>query len=221
MKNHLILATVASTFFGVTPFIDSNALALTTTFSSDPFAGSAALTTPGRQAVGTNEIQLPSFNVATDVFAFDRSVPAYSAVGSLNFYNGLISGVTPGANVIVLQDTDNDANPATPFNAGTAASLIASILPDTTVTPGFFIYWNSTLSVNRLVYSTDLTVPSADISILARILSPTGQAAINTLPTFTSSNFTAVPFENEPTLGLVILGVAYIVRRRLKFLAKK
>jgi hypothetical protein len=49
----------------------------------------------------------------------------------------------------------------------------------------------------------------------------TAQAGINTLPTFTSSNFTAVPFENEPTLGLVILGVAYTVRRRLKYLVKK
>jgi hypothetical protein len=214
MKNQLILVTLASTFFGATPFIDSNAFALTTTFSTDPFAGSTGvLTTPGRQAVGTNEVQLPSFNVATDVFALDRSVPAYSAVGSLNFYNG--------ANVIVLQNTDDDANSATPFNAGAAASLIASVLPDTTVTPGFFIYFNSALSVNRLVYSTDLTVPTADISILARILSPNGQDGINALPSFTSSNFTAVPFENEPTLGLIILGVAYTVRRQLKSVAKK
>jgi len=225
MKNQLILATVASSLFGVTPLIDSSALALTTTFSADPFAGSSALTDPGRQVfrgVDGSELQLPSFNVATDVFAFDQNVPAFAAVGSLNFFNGLIGNVTNGANVIVLQNTDNDANPATAFNAGTAASLIASILPDTTITPGFFVYFNSVLSVNRLVYSTDLTVATADLSILARILAPTGQAGIDALPTFNSSNFvTAVPFENEPTLGLIILGVAYGVRRRIKSLAKK
>ena len=66
----------------------------------------------------------------------------------------------------MLQDTDNDGNPATPFNAGSAANLIANALSDDGA--GFFIYSNSVLAVNRLVYSTNLNSTTADLSILAR-----------------------------------------------------
>ncbi|HMF78060.1 MAG TPA: hypothetical protein VK604_20555 [Bryobacteraceae bacterium] len=48
--------------------------ATTFSFVSDPFAGSDALTTPGRQIVG-GEPSI-SFSPASDVFAFDLAILA-------------------------------------------------------------------------------------------------------------------------------------------------
>ena len=60
------------------------------TFATDPFAGSAALTTPGRQVVaGEPSI---SFSIATDVFALD---PGVFGIGNIiNFASGL-AGTLP------------------------------------------------------------------------------------------------------------------------------
>ncbi len=194
---------------GVLAMTASAAHAATVTFSNDPFANSSALTTPGRQVEAINEVFLPTFSTSSDVFAFDLSVPAFGAVGNLSFFNGLAAGLpTGGLTTIVLQDTDNDANPATAFNAGAAANLIAARLSDTP-TPGFFLYWNSALNVNRLVYSTDLSVNTADLSVLARITSPVGIDAINTLPTFSSGNFAFVPEPSTLALTGLLLGAAF------------
>lgn len=180
------------------------ALAETVTFDTDPFAGSNAKNEAGRQVVSLNERSLPIFSPFVDTFAFDVNVPDYAAVGALSFINSNAAGLPKtGVNTIVLLDTDNDNDPTTAFNAGAAANLIAASLDDV-VTPGFFVYWNSSLLVNRLVYSTDLSVNTADLSILARIQSPTGQAAINELQYFNSSNFQTVP---EPAT-MVALGAA-------------
>lgn len=190
-----------------------SASAATFTFNTDPFAGSTALTTPGRQVVG-NELFVPAFNLATDVFAFDPAV--FNAGTSLTLANNVVGNLpSGGANVIVLQTTDNDNNPGTGFGAGNAADLIAAQV--TQPGAGFFIYMNSALSVRRLVYSTDLNDPAADLKILARLEQPTGADAIATLPSFTAANFalttadTSVP---EPAtfalLGLALVaGAAY------------
>jgi len=187
--------------------------ATTTSFVGDPFAGSTALTTPGRQVFAGLELTLPSFDPHVDKFFFDA--PSFGLTGNLSFLNSLSTGIsTRGADVIVLQDTDNDNNPATPFNAGTAASVIAQRVDFDA--PGFFIYHNSVLNVNRLVFSTDLADPTADLSVLARIASPTGVDAINALPTFTSGNFVSgVPEPSSAALlgvGLVVAG--FLARRR-------
>jgi len=102
-------------------------------------------------------------------------------------------------NAIVLQTFDNDANPMTPFGAGNAASLIAGQI--TSSDPGFFIYFNSGLNLARLVFSTDLGDSTADLKILARMTNLTGQAGRDAIPTFTASNFAAVP---EPSSFLLI-----------------
>ena len=74
-------------------------------------------------------------------------------MGALSFYNGSAANLPiAGFNVIVLQDNDNDNNPATAFGAGTAANLIAARIDQ--AGPGFFIYTNQGLGMNRLVYST-------------------------------------------------------------------
>ncbi len=158
----------------------------TTVFDTPPFTNSTALTTPGRQVFSGLEKTLPSFDAGTDSFAFDAA--AFGLPRYLSVVNATSAGIPAGgANVIVLRETDDDNNPATPFGAGNAATLIASRVA--TDGPGFFIYHNSSLNVNRLVFSSNLNDPAADLSVLARIASPTGQAAIDALAGFRSGNF--------------------------------
>lgn len=157
------------------------------TFDSDPFAGSTALTTPGRQVVGGE----PSitFSIPSDVFAFALNV---FGVNQTLLANGLVGNLpASGVNTIVLRTFDNDGNPATPFGAGNAADLIASQL--TAPGAGFFIYFNSGLDLARLVYSTDLNDNTADLKILARMTNLSGQGGKDAFPTFTQANFTMVP----------------------------
>lgn len=159
-------------------------------FDTDPFAGSTALTTPGRQVVG-GEASI-SFSIPTDLFSLESTV--FGVTGPVNFVNDLAGNLpTGGVNVIVLRTFDNDANPATPFAAGNAANLIADQI--TTTGPGFFIYFNQGLDLPRLVYSTDLSDNTADLKILFRMTNLTGQAGRDAFPTFSTANFeiTAVP----------------------------
>ena len=89
-------------------------------------------------------------------------------MSQIHFANGPINSIpSTDVNVVVLQTTDNDGNPLTPFEAGNAADLLASRITDPG--PGLFIYFNSSLNLPRLVYSTDLSSSTADLKILARI----------------------------------------------------
>lgn len=184
----------------------------TTLFNTDPFAGSTALTTPGRQVVG-NEISI-MFNPATDVLAFDRSV--FNIGTSINFANGLASNIpSTGLNAIVLQSFDNDGNSATPFGAGNAANLLAAQI--TSPGAGLFVYFNSGLDLARLVYSTDLSDNTADLKVLARFTNLSGQNGRDAFPSFTADNFSVVTTVPEPSsfllasLGLtVLLGLRHV-----------
>lgn len=183
------------------------------TFNTDPFAGSTALTTPGRQVVGGE----PSitFNIATDQFAFDRATfAAYGFGPNISFINDVIGNIpTSGPNVIVLRTFDDDGNAATAFGAGNAATLIANRL--TTPTPGFFIYFNSGLDLPRLVFSTDLNDSTADLKILARMTNFTGQAGRDAQVGFTSANFVQIPEPGSLALLLVVTPLAlWSLRRR-------
>jgi hypothetical protein len=190
--------------------------ATTFTFNTDPFAGTNVLNVPGRQIVGGEAFI--SFSIADDVFALDSSV--FGVGSSVRFASGLANTLpTGGANVIVLQNFDNDANPQTPFGAGNAADLIASRV--TAHGAGFFIYFNQALDLPRLVYSTDLSSSNADLKILARMLNLNGAAGRNLLPTFTATNFeltTPASPAPEPSnflimTGVGILGACYMLRR--------
>lgn len=172
-------------------------------FNANPFAGSAANPNDGiRTVVGGNEIQLPSFDVYADQFQFSQAV--FNVSGDISFANSLGANLPDTfANVIVLRDSP------TPFNAGSAANVIAANVDLDGA--GFFVYWNSTLNVNRLVYSTNLNVNTADLSILARINSPTGQEAIDALPTFTAANFAVTPVPEPSTYAMMLAGLMGVV----------
>jgi hypothetical protein len=187
--------------FGAVLLVFSGAAnAATFRFDTDPFAGSDAPTTPGRQVVGGE----PSitFNIATDIFSIDPSV---FGVSNVNFINDIAANIPgSGVNVVVLQTLDNDNDPLTPFGAGNAASLIAAQIA--TATPGFFIYFNQGLDLPRLVFSVDLDDSTADLKILARMVNFEGQPEV--MPTFTAANFEFAQAP-EPT-GLLLMMVGAV-----------
>jgi hypothetical protein len=186
----------------------ANANAATISFLTDPFAGSTALTTPGRQVVGGEPFI--EFNIGTDVFAFDSGV---FGIDEILFINELAANLpTGGVNVVVLQTLDNDGDPLTPFGAGNAANLIAEQIAESG--PGFFIYFNSGLDLPRLVYSTDLSENTADLKILARLTNLAGQPEV--LPAFTEENFAIAQVPEPATLLLMTTGGAFWATRRLK-----
>ena len=189
----------------------------TFTFNADPFAGTPVLNVPGRQIVGGEDFI--SFSIANDTFSLDANV--FGVDPAIHFASGSAATLpTSGVNVVVLQDFDNDANPLTPFGAGQAADLIASRI--TTDEPGFFIYFNQSLDLPRLVYSTDLGSSDADLKILARILNLNGQEGRNAMPTFTAENFeiTSASPVPEPSSTVMILSMLaaflYILWRKTR-----
>lgn len=181
-------------------------------FGTDPFAGSTALITPGRQIVG-GEPSI-SFSIPSDQFAFDLNV--FAVANQVSLANDLASNLpASGANIIVLRTFDNDSDPLTPFGAGNAANLIANQV--TSPGPGFFIYFNSGLDLARLVYSTDLDDSTADLKILARMTNLSGQGGRDAFPTFTEANFAMVPEPSSivltTTAGVFVAACAFRRRR--------
>jgi RTX calcium-binding nonapeptide repeat (4 copies) len=136
--------------------------------------------------VTAGEDFVTDFTRGKDVIALDAV--QFRIFGEINFVNSLAADLpSSGVNFIVLQDSDNDANPATPFNAGSAANLIAAQIEEPG--PGFFVYFNSDLNLNRLVYSEDLSDPTADLQVIARFTNETGDDAIAALSQFTAADF--------------------------------
>jgi hypothetical protein len=188
--------------------INTSANAATISFLTDPFAGSDALTTPGRQVVGGEPFI--EFNIGTDVFAFN---PLVFGIDEILFANDFAGNLpTSDVNVAVLQTLDNDGDPLTLFGAGNAANLIAAQIVESG--PGFFIYFNSGLGLPRLVYSTDLSDNTADLAILARLTNFAGQPEV--LPTFTEGNFAVTEVPEPATLLLMTTGGAFWATRRLR-----
>jgi hypothetical protein len=180
-------------------------------FDTDPFAGSTALTTPGRQVVAGEAFI--SFSAAADVFSLDPAVFGISA--PVIFANDIAANIPAAAEVVVLRTTDNDANPATPFGAGNAADLIAAQV--TSPGPGLFIYFNSGLNLPRLVYSTDLSVNTADLRILARMTNLSGNSGA--LSAFSATNFDFTPVPEPSTAWLFTAATGFgalfwVMRRR-------
>jgi RTX calcium-binding nonapeptide repeat (4 copies) len=138
-----------------------------------------------RQVVNTPDI-IKDFDLGQDQMQLDTS--DFDINAALNFFSGKATDLPEtGVNLIVLQDTDNDGNVATPFNAGAAASLIAANVD--TPGAGFFVYFNSALQIDRLVYSSDLSSATADISVVANLTNLSGQTGIDALHQFSAMNF--------------------------------
>lgn len=198
----LSVAVVLLTFSGT-------ASATSFRFDTDPFAGSTALTTPGRQVVGGEAFI--TFSIATDIFSLESTV--FGVSDSVLFANDVASNLpTSGVNIVVLQSFDNDANPATPFAAGNAANLIAAQI--TSPGPGFFIYFNQGLDLPRLVYSTDLNDNTADLKILFRLTNLTGDGGRLAIPTFTAANFDITTVPEPATLLLITTAGGFLAGRR-------
>jgi hypothetical protein len=181
IKSSVVCATAAWALLSAT------ANATVFNFATDPFAGTTALATPGRQVIGAEDFV--NFSVASDVFAVDSSV--FRIAHNIQFASGVAGALpTRRLNVIVLQSLDDDGNPATPFGAGNAANLISAKI--TKSGPGFFIYFNQGLNLPRLVYSTDLSDNTADLKIVARMVNLTGQVGRDEMARFTAGNFAAI-----------------------------
>lgn len=172
-------------------------------FDTDPFAGTTALTTPGRQVVGGEAFI--SFDPGADTIVVDPVV--FGIDPAIVAFNGLAADLPDTAfNFVGLQtlDGDGDPNNGVALNAGLAANLIADRL--TTPGAGFFTYFNSGLDLVRLVYSTDLSDPTADLKILARFTNLSGQTGRDALDDFGPQIVTAAVVPEPGAWALMILG---------------
>jgi len=141
---------------------------------------------PGARSVVGGEDFITDFSIGRDIFELDAT--EFDVFGPLQFQNALAEDlVDDGSNVIVLQNADDDGDPNTAFNAGSAANLIAEQVD--TPGAGFFVYFNSGLNLNRLVYSQDLSDANADLQIVSRLTDKTGEDAIAALEDFSARDF--------------------------------
>lgn len=196
----------------------SSASAATLTFDDDPFAGSTALTTPGRQIVGGEPSLV--FDPAVDEILIAPAV--FGVTPPILAFNGLAADLTDGFNVVVLRDLD--ADPVTAgdqMNAGTAANLIAGAV--TTDGAGFFFYFNSGLGLVRLVYSTNLSDNTADLKVLARftnLSAPDGAAAMSQIGPQVGAQ-AAIPEPGVWAMMLAGFGLAGSTLRRRRRAARQ
>lgn len=146
-------------------------------FNGDPFNGAVPAAPEPGQIPGVNTPDtITDFDIGQDRFVFDAQA---FGVKKLKFANGVTAQLSGNANVLVLQD-------AFP-NARAAAQAIADN-PNLTAKAGFFVYFNTTLGINRLVYSQDLAGGGA-FSVLANLTNQSGDAGLALLETYTADNF--------------------------------
>jgi hypothetical protein len=162
--------------------VATGAQATTFRFDTDPFAGTTALETPGRQVIG-DELFIPTFDPAVDQIEFDSNV--FGVGPFLNTFTGFAANLPDDEpfQFIVLRtlDADNDPTNGNQMNAALAADLIAARLSTSGSGAGFFAYFNSALNLPRLVFSTDLSSSTADLKVLARFTGEAGQAGVDFL----------------------------------------
>ncbi len=146
-----------------------------------------------RQAVNaanTATDNVMDFDLDDDAFAFDASDFGLSEVRFFNAANA--DGTTDlsdvgDANVVVVGSF---------ANAGAAANAIAAA--STLNEGGFFVYFNATLGVTRVVHSENLGadngagVGTGDINVLAALRGETGADALRLHDDFSAGNFVLI-----------------------------
>jgi hypothetical protein len=108
---------------------------------------------------------ITDFEIGRDDLALDSDV---FAIDELRFASGVTAELAGDANLIVQLD---------PFaNAAAAAAAIAAN-DAITADAGFFVYFNTTLGIHRLVHSEDLS-DGGDFSVLANLANQTDAATL-------------------------------------------
>ena len=165
-------------------------------YADNPFQGED-VSDPERQIIAEEDF-ITDFDFTEDRylinardFKIDGNVD-FTAVDS----NDADAAIEPGTNIVTLLNSDNDNDSDTPFIAGTAANEIAELTTEDGA--GLFIYYNSDLKLNRLVYSSNLNDADADLKIISRQTDLTGEDAVDALGDFSADNF---DFENVVITG--------------------
>jgi len=148
-------------------------------YDSDPFANGtvAPAGTTGINALNQPDI-IKDYTIGQDQFVLDAQA---LGIQNLVFQKGKSSEIANG-NVIVLTD---------PFPAAGAAARAISKNNNITDNAGVFIYFNTTLGLSRLVYSTDLG-GGGDISVFANLDNQRGSTGQGNLAKFTAADFKLV-----------------------------
>lgn len=135
-----------------------------------------AVGTTGIRATNTPDV-ITDFTFGEDQFAFDAS--AFGIDGPLLYAEGATAELAGNANLIVMFD---------PFPNAAAAARALADNPNITGEEGLFVYFNSTLGINRLVFSQDLA-DGGPITVMANLTDLTGAAALNALPDLAPTDF--------------------------------
>ena len=146
-------------------------------YNTDPFDGKTPVVTPGAKIAGVNAPDtITDFDPSKDGFILNADV---LGLKGFSFANGAVGDLKGSADVLVLQGQF--------ANAGAAAQAIAD---NNALTggAGVFVYHNSTLGINRLVYSSDLG-GGGSFSVLANLTNQGGDAGAALLSKYTANNF--------------------------------
>ena len=147
-------------------------------FSGTPFTGTAVTAANGIQVFGKPDT-IVDYQIGVDQFALDSSD---LGINSIQFQKGDADKIGNG-NVIVL---------TTPFAGAAGAAKAIADNANVTADKGVFVYFNSTLNKERLVYSENLGT-GGKISVLGNLDNQVGQTGIANLNSFSTADFTLVP----------------------------
>lgn len=132
--------------------------------------------TTGIFATNTPDV-ITDFTLREDQLAFNAS--AFGIDGPLVYAEGVTADLAGDASILV---------PFDPFPNGAAAAKAIADNPDIIAEEGLFLYFNSNLGINRLVFLQDLA-DGGPITVMANLSNLTGQAALDVLPTFAPTDF--------------------------------
>lgn len=138
-------------------------------FASDPFGGNP----PTSNLNQPDEIT--DFKAGQDQFAFDQQT---FAINALKFQQNTSSDLSDG-NLLVLTDAFASADEAASAIADNEAIVAKE---------GFFVYFNTTLGVSRIVYSSDLAT-GGSTSVIANL---TNQTEVGSQDDFSKLDFKLV-----------------------------